>query len=87
MAHDGTNYYAVITEYDTKPGNIGSHFEFQNGRRILRNTRLNHMYHNEWMLKAHKQLSTYHESQSLAENVISDSFNGSHFEFRVNQES
>ena len=36
-----------MTDYNTKSDNIGSHFEFQDGQRILNNIRLNHVYYNE----------------------------------------
>ena len=47
MPHNGTGYYVVMTDNNAKYGNVGSHFEFQDGRHILNNTRLNHIYHNE----------------------------------------
>ena len=42
MPPNGTSYFVVMTDYNTKSGNIGSHFEFQDGQQVLNNTRLNH---------------------------------------------
>ena len=87
MPHNETNYYVVvITDNNTKPGNIGRHSEFQDGRQVLNNTILNYIYHNEGS-KAHGQLSTYPETQNMAENVSFAGFNDNHFEFRFSQES
>ena len=47
MSHNGTGYYVVMTENNTKSGNIGSHSEFRDGHKVLNNTRLNHIYYNE----------------------------------------
>ena len=77
MTHDGTSYYVVMTDNDTKSGNVGSHFEFQDCRLILNNTRLNHIYDNEG------NYLLYTESQNMAENVIFARLSDSHFEFQV----
>ena len=47
MPYNGKGYYVVMTDNNTKYGNIGSNSEFQDGREVLNNTRLNHIYHNE----------------------------------------
>jgi len=47
MAHNGTGYYIVMTENNTKYGNIDSHSELQDGHQVLNNTGLTHLYHNE----------------------------------------
>ena len=47
MTHNGTIYYAFLTDANTKCGNISSHSESQDGHRILNKARLNHKYHNE----------------------------------------
>ena len=61
MPHNGTGYYVVMTD-NTKSGNTGSYYEFQDGHQLLNNTRLNNIYHNE-------QLSTYPESLNMAEMI------------------
>ena len=71
------SYYLVMTDNSTKSG---SYIEFQDGRQVLSNTSINHIYHNEG-LKPMIKLSTYPESQNMVENVIFAGFNGSHFEF------
>ena len=38
------SYYVVMTDYNTKSEDTGNHFEFQDGRKVLNNTRLNHIY-------------------------------------------
>ena len=48
-------YYLVITDNNTKSVNIGSHSEFQDGRQVLNNTRLNYVYNNEGL----KPMSNY----------------------------
>ena len=36
-----------MNDNNTKSGNIGGHCESQDGHRVLNNTKLNHIYHNE----------------------------------------
>ena len=76
MPLNGTGYYVVMPDNNTKSGNIDSHSEFQNGRQVLNNNRLNCLHHNEGLI-----------CQNMTEIVIFIGFNDSHFEFRVNQES
>ena len=52
MPHNGTGYYVVMTDNNTKTGNNGSHSD---GRQVLNNTRLNQIYHNEGL----KSMSNY----------------------------
>ena len=55
MPHSRMSYYVVMTDYNTKSGNNGGHFEFQDGRQVLTNIRLNYIYHNEGL----KPMSNY----------------------------
>ena len=65
MSHNGTGYYLIVTDSNAKSGDIGSHSEFQSIHQVLNR------------LKAHEELSTYPESQNMAENVIFASLNDS----------
>ena len=52
MPHNGTGYYVVMTDNNTKTSNNGSHSD---GRQVLNNTRLNHIYHNKGL----KSMNSY----------------------------
>jgi len=82
MPHNGTSYYVIMTNYNTKSGNIGIHFEFQDGRHVLNNTMLNHIYHNEEL----KPMSNYLLILKVKIWEKCD-FNDSSFEFSVREES